>query len=154
LFVPRRADGGRAGEMATIERSNPAAAATSRVSSSTVTMVRLDEAVREPVGFIKVDVEGHEFAVLRGAERILREDRPVLLVESAGLHNPASPGDVLALAAEHGYDGVFLRNGRLAPLSSFRADIHQQVGPDGRPAKGYVFNLVFLPRDRPGPGMG
>lgn len=33
------------------------------------------------VGLMKVDVEGHELAVLRGAARVVRRDRPALIVE-------------------------------------------------------------------------
>jgi FkbM family methyltransferase len=35
-----------------------------------------------PVSFIKLDVEGSEFLVLRGASELLRQDRPVPLFES------------------------------------------------------------------------
>ncbi len=35
----------------------------------------------EVVHFIKIDVEGHELNVLRGLERVLREQRPTLFVE-------------------------------------------------------------------------
>ena len=45
-------------------------------------MVALDAlALRRPVRFIKMDVEGAEPQVVRGAERLLREDRPVILSE-------------------------------------------------------------------------
>jgi len=37
-----------------------------------VPIVRLDSIVKEHVDFMKVDVQGHEFAVLRGAEGIIR----------------------------------------------------------------------------------
>ena len=33
------------------------------------------------IGLIKIDVEGHEEAVLRGAERLLRRHRPIILFE-------------------------------------------------------------------------
>lgn len=47
-----------------------------------VPAVRLDDyALGRPVRFLKMDVEGAEPAVLRGAERILREDRPILMSE-------------------------------------------------------------------------
>jgi FkbM family methyltransferase len=34
-----------------------------------------------PIRFAKVDTEGHELATLRGMERLLRRDRPALVVE-------------------------------------------------------------------------
>jgi FkbM family methyltransferase len=47
-----------------------------------VALVALDEfRLPHPVRFIKMDVEGAEPQVLRGAERILKEDRPVILSE-------------------------------------------------------------------------
>jgi FkbM family methyltransferase len=48
----------------------------------TVPLVALDRlALRRPVRFIKMDVEGAEPLVVNGAERLLREDRPVILSE-------------------------------------------------------------------------
>src|SRR5262249_61828421 len=47
-----------------------------------VPLVALDDLdIRRPVRFIKMDVEGAEPLVVRGAARILREDRPLLLSE-------------------------------------------------------------------------
>jgi len=47
-----------------------------------VPVVALDAlALRRPVRFIKMDVEGAEPQVVRGAERLLHEDRPVILSE-------------------------------------------------------------------------
>jgi FkbM family methyltransferase len=50
-------------------------------------LVRLDDVVTEPVGFIKIDVEGHEIAVFEGAQRMLNEHKPILLIESERRHN-------------------------------------------------------------------
>ena len=45
-------------------------------------MVALDDySVRRPVALIRIDVEGAEPQAMRGAERLLREDRPVILSE-------------------------------------------------------------------------
>jgi len=44
-----------------------------------VAIDRLD--IRRPVRLIKMDVEGAEPQVVRGAERVLREDRPIILSE-------------------------------------------------------------------------
>jgi FkbM family methyltransferase len=41
----------------------------------------LDSCVNHRVDFIKIDVEGSEFLVFKGAQRILAQDRPVILVE-------------------------------------------------------------------------
>jgi len=47
-----------------------------------VRVVALDSyPLRRPVSFIKLDIEGAELLALRGAERLLAEDRPALLCE-------------------------------------------------------------------------
>lgn len=45
-----------------------------------VCAVCLDEDITEPVDLIKMDIEGAELAAIRGAERHIREDRPVLAI--------------------------------------------------------------------------
>lgn len=47
-----------------------------------VPAVTLDGVIDEPVSLIKIDVEGHERAVLRGAERIMERYRPALMLEA------------------------------------------------------------------------
>lgn len=145
FIVPHRADGTRATEIATIEPRNPVTTS-DRALTTSVEVVRLDDVVREPVGFIKVDVEGHERAVLDGAGGILRAHRPVLLVESARLNNPAAPFDVFQITESHGYVGLFLQRGVLTPLAAFREELHHRLKPDGTPDRAYVFNFIFLPR--------
>lgn len=58
----------------------------SEVISHEVNIKVLDEQKLPPVGFIKIDVEGHERAVLEGANRILKEQRPRLLIEIEEQH--------------------------------------------------------------------
>lgn len=49
-----------------------------------VQAVTIDSLGLENVGFMKIDVEGHELACLRGAAQTIRRDRPTLLVEICG----------------------------------------------------------------------
>lgn len=66
-----------------------------------------------PVSFLKVDAEGHDFAVLRSAAGIVERDRPVVFVEAddrdiadwlaargygAPIEDPASPNRVYTVA--------------------------------------------------------
>ena len=43
--------------------------------------------IRDEIGFIKVDVEGHELECLKGAEKILKTYKPNLLIEINKVHN-------------------------------------------------------------------
>jgi len=49
--------------------------------SLTVEIRRLDSLLRDRVDFLKIDVEGFEHHVLLGAERVLRDHQPTLIVE-------------------------------------------------------------------------
>ena len=53
-----------------------------RTTFEIVPRVTLDSVIDEPVTLLKIDVEGHERAVLRGAERIVERYRPALMLEA------------------------------------------------------------------------
>lgn len=58
--------------------------------------------------FIKIDVEGHEEAVLRGAVGVIRKHHPVLLVEAERRHGADIPR-IYGMLAVLGYQGYRLR---------------------------------------------
>jgi FkbM family methyltransferase len=97
------------------------------------------------VAALKIDVEGHEPAVFRGAERLLAEDSPLLVFECENRHlRPSTVEDVLAWLAERDYGGWFIDRGRLVPASEFDAARHQPREGDrffARP--GYCNNFVM-----------
>jgi FkbM family methyltransferase len=89
-----------------------------------VRTIKLDDIVHRPVGLIKVDVEGHEMAVLRGATRILKTDRPNLLLEIEERHMPGCVAAAFDFLGELGYRGAFLSDGKLVPVQP--ADVQSQ----------------------------
>jgi FkbM family methyltransferase len=96
----------------------------------TVPMTTLDAYAAEKalprVSLIKCDVEGHEFAVFRGAEALLRRDTPRLLFEcEARFGGEARVREVFAYLASLGYCGWFMWHGVRTPVAEFRADVHQ-----------------------------
>ena len=101
---------------ATIEPTNPLAREFPAFNFVTVRTVRLDDAVTGPVGLIKVDVEGHEMAVLRGAIRILERDRPNLILELEERHAVGCVAEAFAFLGRLGYRGYGLQNGRLVEV--------------------------------------
>jgi FkbM family methyltransferase len=117
------------------------------IEAITVPTRRLDGYGFNGVGFIKIDVEGHEEHVLRGALETLRENRPTLLVEVEERHNAGSVGRVTALLAGLGYEGFFLDDGRVHPIGEFDASRDQpleHVGVQGKTGR-YINNFFFLP---------
>ena len=101
----------------------------------------------ERVTFIKVDVEGHELAVFRGAERTLAESRPTILFESEARHlTRHTTRDVFAFLEERGYQGWFFAPDGRTPVARFDEALHQRRG-SGRFWKepGYRNNFLFRP---------
>ncbi|MFT8245287.1 FkbM family methyltransferase [Roseomonas sp. BN140053] len=103
---------------------------------------RLDAVVEDPIGFIKVDVEGHELAVLRGAVGILRRDRPTLLIESQQLTNPDAPASVFDFLGDLGYAGYFYERHQRRGIAEFDIGLHQHPR-EMRPGGLYVNNFIF-----------
>ena len=101
--------------------------------------------VDEKVALIKIDVEGHELAVFRGAERTLSESRPTLLFECEARHLTShAMRDVFAFLEARGYEGWFFTPEGLTPVAKFDGALHQRRGP-GRFWKepGYRNNFLF-----------
>jgi FkbM family methyltransferase len=95
--------------------------------------------------FIKIDVEGHESAVLAGGRQVLAASRPTLLVECEARHRvDGDVRDVFRELLSLGYEGSFFRQGRRRPLAEFRPAEHQPEFPEGvRLPRGYVNNFAF-----------
>lgn len=100
------------------------------------------------VGFIKVDVEGHELKFLQGAAQILARDKPNLLIEAEERHRHDAVGSIERFLCGFGYKGYFLLDGALHPIGDFSVAVHQRIS---RPIPGskadkvpYVNNFIFL----------
>ena len=111
----------------------------------TVPGSRLDDLQLPPVGFIKIDVEGHELAVLHGARDTLTRDRPNLYIENEHTHAGDAAGKVFALLNEMHYEGYFIEDGVLRTLRHFDVEKHQLLPAAGDTRHRYVRNFIFLP---------
>jgi FkbM family methyltransferase len=112
------------------------------VRSLEVPLRTLDSYGFRDIGFFKIDVEGHEEALLHGSIETLRRSDATVFVEIEERHNPGGLDRIVAWLAEIGYDDVtFLREGALHPFAGFDADRDQPGDHVGGPA--YVNNFVF-----------
>jgi FkbM family methyltransferase len=96
------------------------------------------------VACIKIDVEGHEESVLRGALGILRTCHPVLLVEIEQRHHVKPISGLFSWIQAQGYLGLFF-DGQAMSLRSveeFSVGRHQQLGNLGN--GNYINNFLFL----------
>ena len=119
--------------------------------STEVPVRTLDEYVFEDVCLVKIDVEGHELEVLKGAAQTLRRERPVILVEIEQRHLQIPMTEVFGYLLAQGFAGFFLEAGKLRPLSEFDYGIHQKPFLENVNHGAYVNNFLFLPELVPVP---
>lgn len=108
-----------------------------------VTSRTLDSYQFSNVGFIKIDVEGHELSVLAGAKNTLAKNKPTLMVELEERHTGFEIQELIAEVEKYGYWGYFLRNGVLTACNKLDAlGEHRKA----LKTKSYVYNFIFFPR--------
>jgi len=76
-----------------------------------VETIRLDD-IKPAPSVIKLDVEGHEVSVLRGAKRILEVDRPVVFV---AIHDSEARARCIQILETHDYEVEWLESSELVP---------------------------------------
>ncbi|SDB68087.1 FkbM family methyltransferase [Belnapia rosea] len=116
-----------------------------------VPMRRLDEFGLTDLTAVKLDAEGAEYEVLRGAAETLRRCRPVLSIEIEERHRPGSTWAVPAFLDALGYDGFWEHWGDWRPMADFDRATMQVASPDPSvfaASDPYVFVFYFLPRER------
>jgi FkbM family methyltransferase len=135
--------------VATVETRNPLSMIGNQaeVRTRTVELRTLDSFGLDRVSFIKIDVEGHEEAVIEGAIETLRRNRPSLLIESEDRHNKGAPDRLTARLAALGYCGLYLSGGRLVDLKAI-TDGERDIGNQRGGGMGYINNYVFIPAER------
>ena len=110
----------------------------------------LDRVMQEersgPLRFAKIDVEGHELAVFRGAQDTLRRDKPSLLFECEERHlRKHTTRDVFSFLEALGYRGYLIHDRSYLPVRQFDPAIHQKrEGPRFWAAPDYYNNFLFL----------
>lgn len=148
LRIPKGVSGNLYG-VATIEVQNTLNNA--KIEEIEVPQITLDSLDTVSVGFIKIDVEGHEFDVLLGAKTILERDRPSILVESEERHKRGAVQSIRNLLSPLGYHGFMLDGGRLSPIENFDETRDQAIPIDqldslnaGTYEGRYINNFVFV----------
>lgn len=114
------------------------------VEDKTVELRTLDSFGFQDIAFIKIDVEGHECSVIQGAADSIARMKPSLLVEIEQRHIRRPIGEVFELVLGSGYQGYFLRGGKLQGIAFFDAGKDQDFeGTLHEPGK-YINNFLFV----------
>ncbi len=117
-----------------------------RVDVPMTTLDRVLASTRRPVSLLKIDTDGHELAILKGAQETLATDRPLLFFEitpSAMVRRSAQPEALLAMLEALGYTFLVPKHGRFVRFRHYaRASAAALL------ASSYEGNVAgFLPAD-------
>ncbi|MBR0683689.1 FkbM family methyltransferase [Roseomonas eburnea] len=124
------------------------------VERFTVPLLRLDDLAIADLTAMKIDAEGAEYEILRGARDTLLRCRPVLTLEVEERHREGSTWAVPAFLDALGYEVLFELRGEWFPVAALDRATMQRASPDPsvfEASDPYVFVFYALPReDAPG----
>lgn len=129
-----------------------AAHRSARVSVETfpVRLMQLDDLGLTDLTGMKIDAEGAEYEILRGARETLLRCRPVLTLEVEERHREGSTWAVPAFLDALGYDVLFELDGAWLPMAALDRPTMQRASPDPsvfEASDPYVFVFYALPRE-------
>jgi FkbM family methyltransferase len=106
----------------------------------------LDSFGFEDVSFLKIDVEGHEMAVLEGASSTLKLWRPTVLVEVEERHRAGGVAHLRGHMESLGYRGYFVDGNSLRPIADFDCGRDQNLASltDSVKVGRYINNFMFF----------
>jgi len=117
-----------------------------------VDLAPLDSIAMPPIGFMKIDVEGHEMAVLEGALSVVERDRPIIMIEAEERHRPNAVTSMVDWFGRIKMTGFWLKDERWYPVSKFHWQVHQNpCDIDERrqnSSNRYFNNFIFVPEER------
>lgn len=122
-----------------------------KLKGISINTIALDELGLSNIGFIKMDIEGHEFEALKGMRGLITSCNPVMQIEIEQRHHDASIGTIFEYIFDFGYSGFFLRNSKLVPIEEFdkvscQSEILDLFNEDNSNFKeSYVNNFIFIP---------
>jgi FkbM family methyltransferase len=114
----------------------------------TVPLNTLDSYQFEGVSLIKIDVEGHEYSVIEGAESTISSSKPALLVEIEQRHIGRPINEVFEKILSMGYHGFFIGLHGLTSIDNFSISVHQSMEKFSANKGDYINNFLFLHKDR------
>ncbi len=115
------------------------------VESCSVKMERLDDQGLDDVGFIKIDVEGHEEAVIKGGLNLIARCRPRMLIEIETRHRTKPIGDIISCIEDLGYHTFHVTNNKSGEAVCISAKDKQSVA--ALRGSSQMINYYFLPKE-------
>jgi FkbM family methyltransferase len=143
LLIPVDAAGVEHDASASIEKSG-----NGDFREQVVPLATLDSFQFGKVALIKIDVEGHEFSVLKGAQKTIASAKPALLIEIERRHTNHPFLATFNWLHDQGYKAFFLDEDILRPVDEFDVDRDQPIENLGIQNAKYINNFLFLHASR------
>lgn len=120
---------------------------------SKVRLASMDTLDLRGVDVIKIDVEGHEHAVLCGAWKTIDRERPTLIVEIEDRHNAGKSEDIIQEIVSKAYACYYIHSNRLlefkrGAIATLQAKHLIPVPGSKDKPSAYINNFVFIPQER------
>jgi FkbM family methyltransferase len=112
-----------------------------------VNVATLDSFGLSDIAFIKIDVEGHELSVLRGATETIVRSRPNLLVEVEESRVPGCFQAVADFFSSLDYSGFWFDGAKMRSIKDFQPAVQQVNRPKSgeKSSREYINNFIWLP---------
>lgn len=113
-----------------------------------VELKTLDSLGLRDVALMKIDVEGHELAVLEGANETISRYRPTVLVEVEERHREGGVARIRSYLEDLGYAGFYLDGLTMRPISAFDVTRDQDLASLKNSVKvgRYINNFIYFDR--------
>ena len=97
------------------------------------------------VDFIKIDVEGHEFEVLKGSRETLIKYKPILLIEIEQRHHDFSVNKIFKYMKDLGYNIYYynVNDTKILNIKNFDLGLQKRIK-----SKFYFNNFIFIPKHK------
>ncbi len=119
----------------------------------TIKLEKLDDVAPSGRLLVKIDVEGHEIAVVRGGSSVLSDRADAVLVESEERHASGAPSKLIEWFSDHEFGGWIVLGDHLIDVGAYDPNLHQMPehgeaidAGDGRPP-GYGNNFLFVRKE-------
>jgi FkbM family methyltransferase len=140
-------DGQECVGLSSVERGD----AEQKYKSVRIRSLVLDSLSLRNIGFVKIDVEGHELEALAGSNDLISKQRPAFLIEVEERHRPGGPKLVFDFFANRGYRGLFVYGKQVLPVERFdptMQDPRNLRNDVARTSITYPNNFIFIPKER------
>ena len=106
---------------------------------------KLDSLNINNIGLIKIDVEGFEIEVLKGAKETILRNKPTMIIENESVHTKDT-NELFLIMHELGYNKYFCNSkGELKKIDDFSVEEHQLDAKNKD--INYIQNYIFITKD-------